>query len=76
MATSVCNTKALESLQTHGGKMLKGGKKQLISVVSELHWFVQMLADELGHECQDRNRKGLFEMRERVYRPTSEGFGD
>lgn len=76
MATSVCNTKALESLQTCGGKMLKEGKKQLISVVSELRWFVRMLADELGRECQDRILKGLFEMRERVWRPTSERFGD
>lgn len=71
MAISVCNTKALESLQTRGGKMLKEGKKQWILVVSELCWFIQMLADELGCKCQDRILKGLFEMRERVWRPTS-----
>jgi len=76
VATSVCNAKALESLQTRGGKMLKEGKKQLISVVSEVRWFVRMLADELGCECQDRILKGLSEMREGVWRPTSEGFGD
>lgn len=51
---------------------LRKGKKQLISVVSQLHWVVWMLMDE----SQGRNLKGFFKMRKRVRRLTSEGFGD
>lgn len=50
---------------------LRKGKKQLISVASQLHWVVWMLMDE----SQDRNLKGFSEMRKRVWRLTSEGFG-
>lgn len=50
---------------------LRKGKKQLISVASQLHWVVWMLMDE----SQDRNLKGFSEMRKRVCRLTSEGFG-